>query len=220
MSGTLVLYSGGLDSTVLLWSLKKSHHPHLKAIMFDYGQRHAKELTCGTSICVRNDIDYVLADLSAVNHLIAKGSQSGSEPVPHGHYAEESMRRTIVPNRNMIMIAIAVGHAVTTDRDKVYYAAHAGDHAVYPDCRPSFTVPLREAVVQGNAWDKVDLYSPFLDMTKADIVKLGVSIGAPLQDTWSCYAGGHAHCGKCGTCVERREAFQLAGVQDPTVYES
>jgi len=215
MSKPIVLFSGGLDSTVLLWSLR----PNVKALLFNYGQRHSKELEAAQRICRTHNIEWEFADLSPIRHLISSGSQTGDQPVPEGHYAEESMKATVVPNRNMIMISIAVGWAVSTGSSEVYWAAHAGDHAIYPDCRPEFLSAMEKAVREGNAWTPVHLLAPFIRSIKAEIVEIGAGLHAPLDQTWSCYKGGILHCGKCGTCVERKEAFQLAGVVDPTEYE-
>jgi 7-cyano-7-deazaguanine synthase len=129
------------------------------------------------------------------------------------------MKATIVPNRNMIMLAVAVGFGLANGVEEVAYAAHAGDHAIYPDCRPEFVEALNGAVALCD-WRKIKLVAPFLKKTKADIVTLGDELGVPFVMTWSCYVGGKNHCGKCGTCVERREAFDLAGIKDPTTYDA
>ena len=216
MSKPIVLFSGGLDSTVLLWSLR----PNVKALLFDYGQRHRKELFQAAAICEQYQIEFEVAQLHEIQNLLKGSSQTDPTiPVPEGHYTEESMKATIVPNRNMIMISIAVGWAVSTGSTKVLWAAHAGDHAIYPDCRPEFLDAMALAIKTGNAWSPVKLEAPFIHKTKAEIVKLGAELHAPLDQTWSCYKGGILHCGRCGTCVERREAFQLVGVVDPTEYE-
>jgi len=193
--------------------------PDVKALLVDYGQRHRTELDHARDICDAFGIEYEIADLRGINHLIQKGSQSGTEQVPDGHYAELSMKTTIVPNRNMIMLSVAVGWAIATGSKAVFYAAHGGDHAIYPDCRPQFVKAFAEAVELGNGWDDITVKAPFVNNTKAQIVKLGSMLGAPLELTWSCYKGGDLHCGTCGTCVERKEAFQLAGVPDPTAYK-
>jgi 7-cyano-7-deazaguanine synthase len=210
----VMLYSGGLDSTVLLYKLK----PNVKALLFNYGQRHKKELQNAGDICRDLDVAYNYVDLHDINFLIASGSQAGLAPVPEGHYAEESMKQTIVPNRNMIMISIAVGHAITIGAVNVWYAAHAGDHAIYPDCRPEFVEAMQHAIAIGNAWYPPTLNAPFINMTKAEIVALGSMFDVPFARTWSCYKGEALHCGRCGTCVERKEAFVLADVEDPTQY--
>jgi 7-cyano-7-deazaguanine synthase len=210
----IALMSGGLDSTVLVYKLK----PDVKVLMVDYGQRHRKELECACNICDELDIEYKTANLQGLNHFIHSGSQSGDEQPPEGHYTELSMRTTIVPNRNSIMLAIAVGWAVKERYHDVYFAAHAGDHAIYPDCRAEFINAFSHAMELANAWSPVVVHAPFVHMTKADIVRMGSKLGVPFEMTWSCYVGGNLHCGKCGTCVERKEAFLLAGVKDPTKY--
>lgn len=222
MSGAVVLHSGGLDSSTLLYGLRIMEPINLrqevKALIFDYGQRHEVEIKYALRFCDRHDIEREVVNLQAINKLIAMGSQAGRVDVPLGHYADETMKATVVPNRNMIMLAVAVGHAIKLNYSEVYYAAHGGDHAIYPDCRPDFFHTLATAVELGNAWTPVTLKAPFINSTKADIVKAGAVIGMPFDETWSCYRGESIHCGQCGTCVERKEAFQLAGVKDPTTY--
>jgi 7-cyano-7-deazaguanine synthase len=138
--------------------------------------------------------------------------------VPEGHYEAESMKATVVPNRNAIMISIAYGHAVSIGAETVGVGVHAGDHAIYPDCRAQFIDMLSSTLQVGNDSD-LRIYAPFIDKTKSDIVKYGTALGVPFDLTWSCYKGLEKHCGRCGTCVERKEAFQLAGVNDPTEYD-
>ena len=210
----IVLYSGGLDSTVLIWSLR----PDVKALLVDYDQRHKKELVRAAELCQSNNIEFNIADLTGIRHLLNKGSQSGPEQPPEGHYTEMSMKTTIVPNRNSIMLSVAIGWAISTDCHEVWFAAHAGDHTIYPDCRPEFINAFNEAMLLANAWNPVVVVAPFKNMSKAQIVKLGAELHVPFAATWSCYVGKAKHCGKCGTCVERKEAFQLAGVEDPTEY--
>jgi 7-cyano-7-deazaguanine synthase len=210
----IVLLSGGLDSTTLMWSLL----PDVKALLFDYGQRHRKELIGAKMLCEDFGIECKVADLRGITHLISKGSQSGDAPVPEGHYAEESMKTTIVPNRNSIMLSVACGWALASGSEEVYFAAHGGDHAIYPDCRAVFVDAFDHAMRLANEWDRISVHAPFVKMSKADIVTLAQTIGVPLDRTWSCYKGESLHCGVCGTCVERKEAFQLAGVEDPTIY--
>ena len=223
MGKTVVLFSGGLDSTTLLYHAIELHGvENVTALSFDYGQRHNKELDAAIAIAADLEVRHITADLTAINVLIRRGSQAGNEQVPEGRYDDESMKATIVPNRNMIMLSIAAGHAAIIDALSVYYGAHQGDHAIYPDCRPEFVGALAEAIGLGNLWENegrsVRLLAPFVDIDKTAIVKLGVDLGVPFEMTWSCYKGGRMHCGKCGTCQERKEAFELAHVEDPTVY--
>lgn len=213
----VVILSGGMDSTTVLYhTLKDGYDVH--AVGFDYGQRHRKELIAADQIAQRAKVPFKVVDLSVIRELIARGSQTGDEPVPEGHYADESMRKTVVPNRNMIMLAVAVGYAITLGAKRVVYGAHAGDHAIYPDCRPQFVEALAAAVGLCD-YETVELVAPFVHLTKTVIARMADRLGVPLQITWSCYKGGDKHCGKCGTCVERREAFAQAQVPDPTEYE-
>jgi 7-cyano-7-deazaguanine synthase len=219
MNRTVVLLSGGLDSTVLAAALAKRHEVH--ALTIHYGQRHAIELLAAKRVAEALAIPHRQVDLRDFGKLLPNSSQTDvTVAVPHGHYEEESMRTTVVPNRNMVMLAVAAGHALAIGARSVAIAAHAGDHAVYPDCREEFFTAFVRAVRQGN-WDAegFTVDRPFVGASKADIVTLGVAEGAPLALSYSCYEGKSKHCGKCGTCVERREAFSLAGVVDPTEYE-
>lgn len=220
----ILLFSGGLDSTTLLWKLK----PDVKCLLFNYGQRHVKELQSARRICDVANVTFKTVDLGislgiddhvSVSDLMVSGSQTSSDPVPEGHYTDESMKKTVVPNRNMIMLAIATGWAVSTGAKEVYWACHAGDHSIYPDCRPEFYCALREAIHVGNQWSPIHLQAPFIYNTKAEIVNQGLALGVPYELTWSCYKGNDKPCGKCGTCVERLEAFSLNGVKDPLEYE-
>lgn len=213
----VLIYSGGLDSTVLLYDLR-SKGIDVLPLGINYGQRHAKELMSAQKVCNQLGIKYHVADLSSIRPLIEGSSQTDpAVPVPEGHYAEESMKLTVVPNRNMIMLSIAAGYAISKKAESVAYAAHSGDHAIYPDCRHEFADALDIAIKLAD-WHPVSLLRPYIDFSKADIVKIGHNLGVPFVDTWSCYKGGDIHCGKCGTCVERKEAFHLAGIIDPTEY--
>lgn len=215
----VLIYSGGLDSTVLLYSLLAEGH-EVYALSIDYGQRHKRELNSARTICRAVGVTHQVADLSGLNPLLAGSSlTSKSVAVPEGHYAEETMKQTIVPNRNMILLSIAGGWALSQKCEAVAYAAHGGDHAIYPDCRHEFTEAMDKALRLAD-WETLYLLNPFVTRTKADLVRLGSELGVPFEQTWSCYKGGRAHCGRCGTCVERREAFYLAGVKDPTTYAS
>lgn len=214
---TLVIYSGGLDSTVLLYDLYQAGHK-LSALSVNYGQRHACELERAADICKGLRIPHRVADLSAIQALLAGSSLTSPEiGVAEGHYTEENMKTTVVPNRNMILLALATGHALSIGTRRVAYAAHSGDHAIYPDCRNAFADAMAEAMALCD-WNQVELSRPYVDWSKADIVRRGTELGVPFGQTWSCYKGGAQHCGRCGTCIERREAFDLAGVADPSHY--
>ncbi|HET6884246.1 MAG TPA: 7-cyano-7-deazaguanine synthase QueC [Pirellulales bacterium] len=217
MTKSVIVFSGGLDSTVLLHQLLAAGDEVL-ALSVDYGQRHRRELQHAGEIASRLGVEWQIADLRAIAPLLAGSSQTTpGMAVPHGHYAEDSMKQTVVPNRNMIMIAVAAGWAISRGCQRVAYAAHTGDHTIYPDCRPEFADALGRAISLAD-WHTIELHCPFIGMTKADIVALGARLGVDFSATWSCYEGGDAHCGQCGTCFERREAFLLAGVSDPTTY--
>ena len=214
---TVIVYSGGLDSTVLLYHLRASGH-ELHALSIDYGQRHRCELDRAADLCEELGIPHPTADLSAIQPLLAGNSLTSPEiEVAEGHYTEESMKSTVVPNRNMIFLALATGHALSIKAGQVAYAAHSGDHAIYPDCRNEFAEAMAAAIRIAD-WNPVELVRPFVDWTKADIVRRGAELGVPFARTWSCYKGGAQHCGRCGTCIERREAFDLAEIEDPTPY--
>jgi len=215
---TVLTYSGGLDSTVLLYHLRSQGNT-IRCLGIDYGQRHRRELDAAAIICRDLEIEYRIADLSAVRPLLAGSALTDDVAVPEGHYAAESMKLTIVPNRNMIMLSVAIGWALSLKYDAVAYAAHAGDHPIYPDCRPEFVEAMDKAASLCD-WHRIHIVRPFITMTKADIVRLGAGLRVPFERTWSCYKGGPLHCGRCGTCVERREAFQIARLRDPTTYEA
>jgi 7-cyano-7-deazaguanine synthase len=213
----IVTYSGGMDSTVLLHHLLVIGN-NVRALSVNYGQRHARELQNAAAICASLGVEHRIADLRSLAGIIGGSSLTSPDvPVPDGHYAEETMKTTVVPNRNMILLAVAAGWAMAVKADAVAYAVHSGDHAIYPDCRPAFADAVAHAIELAD-WHKVELLRPFISLTKADIVRRGVELRVPFADTWSCYKGGERHCGRCGTCIERREAFCLAGIPDPTSY--
>lgn len=212
------LLSGGLDSTVLATFLKEVGN-EVFTLSIDYGQRHAKELSAAARVASALHLPHARVDLRSIRPLLLGSSQTDTRvAVPEGHYTDESMKLTVVPNRNMILLGVAVAAAIGQGADYVAYAAHAGDHAIYPDCRAEFVEAIGKAVALCD-WKPPGLWAPFVMMTKAGIARLGASLGAPMYLTWSCYKGEELHCGKCGTCVERKEAFEDAGVADPTKYE-
>ncbi|MFM2131027.1 MAG: hypothetical protein RL646_230 [Verrucomicrobiota bacterium] len=217
MSRTVLIYSGGVDSTVLLAHLRAEGR-EVHALSVDYGQRHRRELDAARAVCAHFGVPHRVADLRALAPLFgANALTDGGVAVPEGHYEEESMKATVVPNRNMLLISVAAAWAISLRATSVAYGAHGGDHAIYPDCRPEFAEALDRAVRLAD-WHELRLERPFVKMDKAAIVRRGAELGAPFALTWSCYVGGGRHCGKCGTCVERKEAFRLAGVPDPTDY--
>ena len=214
----VAIVSGGLDSVTLAHYLRSRGHA-LHLLAFNYGQRHKKELEFAQRTASRLDAQFDVVDLTSIGSLLRGSSLTDNVPVPDGHYAEESMKITVVPNRNAIMLAAAYGVAVAEDARFVATGVHAGDHYIYPDCRPEFIFlfeQMESRAVEGFA--DIHLLAPFLYKSKADIVALGNRLGVPYEETWSCYKGQEIHCGTCGTCVERKEAFELAKVPDPTVY--
>lgn len=214
---SVLIYSGGLDSTVLLYHLRAEGH-EARCLSIDYGQRHRRELECAAGICAALGLEHRVADLRGIAPLLAGSALTSAEvEVPEGHYAAENMKLTVVPNRNMLMLSLAIAWAVSTKSDAVAYAAHGGDHVIYPDCRPEFIEAMRAAAGLCD-WHRVEVLAPFQRMTKGEIARLGAGLGVPFDQTWSCYKGLEKHCGRCGACNERREAFEHAGVPDPTEY--
>lgn len=215
---TLVVCSGGLDSVTLAYKVAKEHV--LSAILsFDYGQRHKKEIDYAARCADALGVEHSVIDISHTGKMLSGSALTDDVAVPDGHYAEESMKTTIVPNRNAIMLSIAYGVAAAQKLDAVATAVHGGDHFIYPDCRPDF-IHAFEAM-QNHALDgvaNIKLYTPFMNKDKSDIAKQAGDLAVPIFETWSCYKGGEKHCGRCGTCVERREAFHLAAVKDTTEY--
>jgi len=215
----VVLFSGGLDSTVLAAQMKQEAK-ETRLLSIYYGQRHSKELDHSQKIADHLGLGHEILKLPQLGQILSGSSLTDQSIIlPEGHYAEESMKSTVVPNRNMILLALAGGHTLSLGFDTIAYAAHAGDHTIYPDCRPEFADSMNKALGLAD-WKDLNLHRPYVEMTKSDIVSLGDRLDAPLHLTWSCYAGGEIHCGKCGTCVERKEAFELANIADPTKYEA
>jgi 7-cyano-7-deazaguanine synthase len=218
VSDCVAILSGGLDSTTLVYKLVADGLDPL-CLSFDYGQRHKKELDYAAATCDALDLDYSRVDLSSLTELLAgSGSvlvdQRG--PVPEGHYAHENMSRTVVPNRNMIMLSIAAGVCVAEGGSFVAAGVHAGDHYQYPDCRPEFIDAVSKTIIIGNegfADPDFAIDTPFLNSTKAQIAEMAFDLAVPLDETWSCYAGADSHCGRCGTCTERLEAIHIAAVK-------
>jgi 7-cyano-7-deazaguanine synthase len=216
----VAIVSGGMDSVTLAYLLdSEGYDLHLLSV--DYGQRHRKEISYAERCAERLGATFDIANISEVGHLLSGSALTDDVEVPHGHYAAENMALTVVPNRNAIMLSIAYGVAVAREADIVATAVHAGDHYVYPDCRPQFIEAfdaMQRRAVEGFGHPELRLHAPFVNKTKAQIVEIGTSLGVSYEDTWSCYEGGDLHCGLCGTCHERKEAFQIAGAPDPTKY--
>lgn len=216
---TLVICSGGLDSVTLAYKVAKEH-TLTRLVSFDYGQRHKKELDYARLHAEMLGVPHQVIDISAVGKALTGSALTDNVDVPDGHYASDNMKITIVPNRNAIMLTIAYGVACSNEDEAVATAVHGGDHFIYPDCRPAFLDSF--AAMQDQALDgyaNVKLLTPYAEKTKTDIAADAAKYGVPIEQTWSCYKGGDIHCGRCGTCVERQEAFAEAGVPDPTEYE-
>jgi len=214
---TLVLLSGGMDSvTALYWAARQ--HEVVGAISFDYGSKHnACELPMASYHARKLGIWHEVIELDFVNRLFASDLLKSGGDIPDGHYEEQSMKRTVVPFRNGIMLSIACGVAESREAEGLVIAAHSGDHAIYPDCREPFMLAMADAMKHGT-YVGIKLLRPFIDYDKTEIARRGIALGVNYAQTWSCYKGGETHCGTCGTCVERREAFLLAGIPDPTKY--
>ena len=215
----VVIYSGGMDSyTVLHKAIQQGLTPY--ALTFDYGQRHIKEIEVARGVCQELGVDHKIIDISAINQLIGGSSLTDSSiDVALGHYQEENMKSTVVPNRNMILLSLAIGYAVSIGAEKVYYGAHSGDHAIYPDCRPEFVKKMNDVAAIAN-YEKTEIFSPYLNSNKIGILKDGIAMGLDYSKTWTCYNGREKACGQCGSCVERLEAFAENGIIDPIQYES
>lgn len=213
---TLVILSGGLDSTVLAYHMK-DRQQLAGCVSVDYGQRHRRELMCAALTCTRLGVPHYRLDLSNLRNALGSSALTSDQPVPEGHYAEESMKATVVPNRNMILMALAAGVAIANNAKAIAYGAHAGDHAIYPDCRPEFALAMENAIGLCD-YQPPAVLRPFIEITKADIVRLGSRLHVHFEETHTCYNGDAIACGKCGTCVERLEAFSEARVEDPLQY--
>lgn len=215
----VVLVSGGIDSVTALYTAGVSWEV-VAALSFQYGSKHeAREIPFARWHAERAGVRHWVVDLPFVGEHFQSHLLSGGAEIPKGHYEEDTMRQTVVPFRNGIFLSIAAGFAESYGADGLVIAAHAGDHAIYPDCREGFMQSMADAIRLGT-YAKTTLMRPFIGLTKAEIVTRGAALGIDYARTWSCYVGDERHCGECGTCVERREAFQLAGVADPTDYAS
>ena len=213
----VVLVSGGMDSVSALYEAQQVHQV-VGALSFDYGSKHNhKEIPFAAYHCQRLAIPHRAIPLNFVGQLFKSDLLKSGGAIPDGHYEEQTMKQTVVPFRNGIMLSIAGGYAESIEAQGLVIAAHAGDHAIYPDCREDFMKAMGDAIRLGT-YAQIEILRPFIRSTKADIARRGHELGVDFAKTWSCYKGGATHCGTCGTCVERREAFMLAGLVDPTVY--
>lgn len=213
---SVIIVSGGMDSITLLYDHKDEI---ALGISFDYGSNHnAREIPFAKLHCERLGIRHITIGLDFMHKYFKSSLLDGADAIPEGHYAAENMKSTVVPFRNGIMLSIAIGIAESNGLDQVFIANHGGDHTIYPDCRPDFIDAINSAS-QAGTFNNVKVLAPYTDITKGDIARIGKNIGIDYTETWSCYKGGEKHCGKCGTCVERKEALKEAGIEDNTIYE-
>ena len=216
MKDSIIIVSGGMDSVTLLYDFKDRI---ALGISFDYGSNHnAKEIPFARWHCEQLGIEHITIDLAFMPQYFKSSLLEGADAIPEGHYADENMKSTVVPFRNGIMLSIAAGIAESRGLKYVMMANHGGDHTIYPDCRPEFVEAMSEATKAGT-FPGIEILAPYTNITKVDIARKGKELGIDYSKTWSCYKGENVHCGKCGTCVERKEALRDAGIEDTTIYE-
>lgn len=215
MKDSIIVVSGGMDSVTLMHEYKDRI---ALAVTFDYGSNHnAREIECARAQCAMLGIEHIVIPLEFMAKYFKSSLLSGGADIPEGHYEDSNMKSTVVPFRNGIMLSVACGLAESRGLKHVLIANHGGDHAIYPDCRSGF-VKAMDAAMREGTYDSVTLLAPYTDMKKADIALRGAGLGVDYSLTYSCYKGAERHCGRCGTCTERKEAFALAGLPDPTIY--
>lgn len=216
MKDSILILSGGMDSTTMLYDYKDNI---ALAVSFHYGSNHNdKEIPFARYHCEKLGIKHITIPLAFMKQYFRSSLLEGSEAIPEGNYDEENMKSTVVPFRNGIMLAIVAGLAETYGLKHVMMANHSGDHTIYPDCRPSFVAAMSAAIAAGT-YEGITLETPYTNLSKGDIARKGKELGLDYTQTWSCYKGGEIHCGKCGTCRERKEALAAAGIEDLTPYE-
>lgn len=217
MKDSVLIYSGGVDSTTMLYEFRDRI---AVALSFHYGSNHNdKELAFARLHCERLGIKHIVISLDFIGKMFHSSLLEGADQIPEGNYDDENMRSTVVPFRNGIMLSVAAGLAESEGLRYVMMANHAGDHAIYPDCRPGFVKAMNEAIKNGT-YEGIEISAPYTGLTKADIARRGKNLGINYAETWSCYKGGEHHCGKCGTCQERKQAFREAGIDDKTIYDN
>ena len=213
---SVIIVSGGMDSITLLYDHKEEI---ALGISFDYGSNHnAREIPFAKMHCERLGIKHITINLDFMHQYFKSSLLEGADAIPEGNYAEANMKSTVVPFRNGIMLSIAIGIAESNNLNQVFIANHGGDHTIYPDCRPEFINAIDNSATAGT-YNNVKVIAPYTNITKGDIARIGKQLGIDYTETWSCYKGGEVHCGKCGTCVERKEALAEAGIEDKTIYE-
>jgi len=213
----VVIYSGGMDSyTVLHRAIREGYEVH--ALSFHYGQRHARELDVARRVCTNLGLSHRVVDIRAIHQLIGNSALTDSErTMPKADYAEDNLADTVVPNRNMILLSLAIGYAVNIEAPICFYGAHGGDHVLYPDCRPAFVERMNDVAAIAN-FEAVKIEAPYLHSNKAQILADGVAMGLDYAETWTCYLGQEVACGECGSCRERLNAFAELGITDPIAY--
>jgi len=217
MKRTVVIYSGGMDSFTLLNKVIQDGY-HVYTISFDYGQRHQKELKYAKNVCQTLNIIHKEIDIKNINSLLKGSALTDDLPIPLQSYDVSTMKTTVVPNRNMILISLATAYAISLQATCIFYGAHHDDGAVYPDCRPEFVSKINE-VTNICDWTPITVYAPYLNATKTDILKDGLAMNLDYSQTWTCYNGKSLACGACGACLSRLKAFQNLGITDPIHYQ-
>lgn len=217
MLKAVIILSGGMDSTTLLYQILSEGY-ETSAISFDYNQKHKKELIVAAKTCEKLNVPHKVINLSILNDLAPSSLTRDDWDVPEGHYTDENMKETVVPNRNMVMLSLATSYAIGIKANMIFYGAHSGDHDIYPDCREEYVKQLAKTIEMCD-WHKIKLIAPFLNIDKGDIVIKGKALDVDYSLTWTCYKGKEKACGKCGSCTERLEAFEKANVQDSLEYE-
>ena len=213
-----VLLSGGMDSVTVLYEAVHTHKV-VACLSFDYGSKHnAREIPCAKLHAERHGIVHHTVSLDFMDHLFKSDLLRSGGDIPEGHYEAANMKSTVVPNRNMILLSLAIGYAVDIGANKVFYGAHSGDHAIYPDCRPDFVHAMNKVAKLAN-YEPVDIVTPYLNSDKTEILADGLKMGLDYGKTWTCYNGRDKACGKCGSCFERLEAFAANHTADPIAYE-
>ena len=213
---SVIVLSGGMDSVTLLHDYRSRI---ALAVTFDYGSNHnAREIECARQNCEALGVEHIVIPLDFMGKYFKSSLLEGADAIPEGCYSDQSMKSTVVPFRTGIMLAIAAGLAESRGLKRVMLANHDGDHTIYPDCREDFIASMSRAMMEGT-YANVEIFAPYTTLSKGEIARRGALVGVDFSKTYSCYKGGEKHCGRCGTCYERREAFREAGIPDPTIYE-
>ena len=224
----LVLISGGIDSTTCLaMAVKEYGSENVVGLSIFYGQRHKKEIEAADAVCDYYKVEHITLDLSTMFQFSDCTLLEHSDgEIPEEDYASQLQKTdgkpvsTYVPFRNGLFLSSASAIALSKGCSKIYYGAHADDAAgnAYPDCSESFNTAMNTAIYEGSG-RQLQIEAPFINLNKAGVVKIGLELGVPYEMTWSCYEGHDKACGRCGTCIDRQEAFRANGTTDPIPYE-